>query len=109
MYGQKQFVNNTPDFLSVQITPRIGDTPGNEGPPVNFSLAPGQSADPIYGNDQNPFVDGISVNIVENGNITATQEFVLTRGSTVDNDFNMNGTVIFNLVGNSIVMAFSNN
>ncbi len=61
-----------------------------------------------YGNDQNPFIDGIPVNIVQNGNMTATQQFVLTRSSTIDNDFNMNSTVIFNLMGNSIVMTFSN-
>lgn len=104
----KTFINNTNYDLSVQLTVRKGANSGSEAGIVNFSLRHGNSSYVPYGDSDDPYLDGIAVNAVGGGNIIASQEFVITRGSTIDNDFNTNNCVNFGMKEDSIVLAFSN-
>jgi hypothetical protein len=104
----KIFGNRTPYDLSVQLTVRAGDTPGHTFGFVNVVIPSNTDQFVGYGNDSNPYLDGISLHGAGNGNKVASQETVLTRGSAVDNAFNTNDTVSFTQANQSIVMGFSN-
>jgi hypothetical protein len=106
--GAKTFVNNTGYSLSVMLTVRRGDVPGNEAGVDSFSLGSGTSLYVQYSGDENPYLDGISVNAVDHGNIIASQDFAFTRGSEVDDALNKNNTVGFGLQNESIVLSFRN-
>lgn len=104
----KTFVNTTNYSLLVQLTVRKGDQPGHTLNVVNFTLGEGVSSYIGYGDDQNPYLDGISVNATDQGNIITSQNFVTIRGSSVDNDFNINDHVTFSLNHDSLVLSYSN-
>jgi hypothetical protein len=106
--GAKTFVNNTGYSLSVMLTVRRGDQPGTEAGVDSFSLGQGWSLFVQYSGPENPYLDGIAVNAVDRGNIIASQEFVITRGSDVDNALNTNDTVDFGLQNQSLVLGFRN-
>lgn len=108
MEGAKTFINNTGCSLSVLLTVRKGDIPGNEEDQNSFSLEPGEHTYVQYGGSDNPYLDGIAVNAVTDGAVIASQEFVITRSSDVDNALNVNDTVSFVMQGESIALAFSN-
>jgi hypothetical protein len=104
----KTFTNATSYDLSVMLTVRQGVTPGTDLPPVNFSLNKGNSQYVPYGDDNNPFLDGIAINGIDKGNLIASQEFAITRGSSIDNDFNTNDHVAVRQSGDSFVLSFNN-
>jgi hypothetical protein len=106
--GAKTFVNNTGYSLSVMLTVRRGDQPGTEAGVDSFSLGTGGSLFVRYSGDENPYLDGIAVNAVDRGNIIAAQEFVISRGSDVDNALNTNNTVDFGMQNQSVVLGFRN-
>lgn len=106
--ASKYFDNQTGYALSVMLTVRRGDTPGSDIDPVNFTLDKGKGQSVGYGDDSNPYLDGIAVNAVDNGNIIASQQFVITRGSSLDNDMNTNDRVAFALEDDALVLHFSN-
>jgi hypothetical protein len=106
--GAKTFINNTGYNLSVMLTVRRGDMPGNEAGVDSFSLGSKGNLFVQYSGDDNPYLDGISVNAVDRGNIIASQDFVITRGSDVDNALNMNDTVCFDMQNESIILSFRN-
>lgn len=107
--GAKTFINTTTYNLSVMLTVRSGATPGiDESTPDSFSLAPGKSQWVQYSGDEHPYLDGIAVNAIDHGNMVASQDFVVTRGSQVDNDLNTHDTVLFCMQNASIVLGFSN-
>lgn len=108
MEGSKKFQNETGWDLSVLLSVRAGSTPGHIWKQVPFSLSRGTDQVIKYGNEDNPFLDGISLNAVASGEIVATQEFVFKRGSQIDDDFNTNDTVIFYREDEQILMRFEN-
>lgn len=106
--ASKYFDNKTGYDLSVMLTVRHGDTPGSDLAPVNFTLDKGAGQSISYGDDSNPYLDGIAVNAVDRGNIIASQQFVITRGSSIDNDMNTNDHIAFALDDDAMILQFSN-
>ncbi len=106
--GKKMFINNTGHDLSVQLQVRRGDTPGHLKGFKDFYMSKGQREMVEYSGPDNPYLDGISVNAIDSGEIVAEQQFVINRGSSLDNDFNTNDTVTFNWETENITLAFSN-
>lgn len=106
--GAKTFINNTEYGVTVMLTVRRGDTPGNVAAVDSFSLGRGEHLLVTYSEDNNPYLDGISVNALGNGNIILAQDFVATRGSDVDNALNTNNTVSFGMQNQSIILSYSN-
>ena len=104
----KTFINETTYELNVELTSRLGDTPGHEGRPVYFKLLPQAQSEVLYGDDKNPYLDAIMVKARGEGNMMTSMAKVLTRGSSVDNDFNTNDHVIFTLTQDSLVTTFRN-
>jgi hypothetical protein len=106
--GAKTFRNATQYDLSIMLTVRRGDQPGNEEGTKSFSLSKGQRQFVEYSSGANPYLDGIAVNAVEYGNIVASQEFVITRGSQVDNEFNTNKCIDISMNETNITLSFHN-
>jgi hypothetical protein len=106
--GAKTFINNSSYTLSVMLTVRQGDQPGHVFSVNSFSIGPNGTLAVQYSGDNNPYLDGISVNAVGNGNIITSQNSVNTRGSAVDNALNTNNTVSFAIQNTSILIGFSN-
>jgi hypothetical protein len=106
--GQKMFINNTTNNISVQLQVRRGDTPGHKKYDKDFSMSQGQHEMVSYSESSDPYLDGICVNTIDNGEIIATQQFVISRGSPLDDDFNTNDTVTFTMAKENIILAFSN-
>ncbi len=106
--GTKLFRNNTGKDLSVELEVRKGDSPSETLDMKSFSLSRGQSLNYTYSSDQNPFLNGMSVNAADGSSVIAEQQFIFKRGSELDNEFNMNNTVTFGLIAQSITVAFSN-
>ena len=104
----KTFINQTTYELTVELTSRLGDTPGHEGRPVNFKLQPQAQSEVLFGDDKNPYLDAIMVKARGEGNMWTSVAKVLTRGSTIDNNFNTNDHVIFNMTEDSLVTTFRN-
>ncbi len=94
MSGVETIVNNSAIPLAVILTGRVG-TPGQNGHPVSGAIPPHGSVTLQYGNDQNPFLNALSV--TENsGGAQISQTFTATATGgpgTLDNLFNANSTV----------------
>ncbi len=106
--AQKNFTNDTPYALEVGLTIRAGAEPGREASREAFTLAARQSKVVPYGSQNDIYLDAIHATGNGNGNTISASGKVVTRGSSVDNDFNTNDHVTFAMSGDSIVMSFSN-
>ena len=107
-WGKKKFINSTPMAISVQLWVRKGGDPGSTKSIKNFSLNPHHGCMESYGDDANPFLDGISINGVDQGETIAEQQFVFQRGNALDNGFNTNDTVTVRMIEQNFVLEFSN-
>lgn len=106
--GVKTFINKSGYNLSVMLTVRMGEQPGHEMGVNGFALGPQGSLPVQYSDDRNPYLDGISVSAVGNGNLLTAQCSVVTRGSGVDNALNTNNTVSVDVQNASLILGFSN-
>lgn len=106
--GQKMFINKMGLAISVQLQVRMGDTPGHLKSVKDFSMSKDQSEMVIYSESSDPYLDGICVNAIDDGEIVATQQFVISRGSPLDDDFNTNDTITFTKEMENINLSFSN-
>ncbi|MGE0321901.1 MAG: hypothetical protein AB7K71_07915 [Polyangiaceae bacterium] len=106
--GTKLFCNNTGKDLSVELEVRRGDSPSETLDMKSFSLSRGQSMSYTYSTPQNPYLNGMSVNAADGSSVIAEQQFIFKRGSELDNEFNMNDTVTFGLIEQSITVKFTN-
>ena len=96
----KVIVNMTSSELTdVTVIPRKGDDPANSGDPIpvgDGKIGPeGDVEHVIYGDDENPYLNGISVTVVnkDNGSTTTITKTVTTRGDEFDNILNTNDHV----------------
>lgn len=108
MAGAKTFINNTGKELSVTLYIRMSENPANSAGSKQFNLSVGQSEYVSYGDAVNIYLNGISVASISDGAIIAEQEFVITRGSNLDNQLNMNDTVTFTYPGGGFQISTSN-
>lgn len=78
----KNIFNSTPQPLKVSLLPRVGDNPDNNGPVTEeVVIMPGQEFTFNYGDNNNPFLNGITIAVAE-------------RGSPWDDTLNSNSTLI---------------
>lgn len=70
--------------LSIDLTVRRGSNPDDTRKTVSVSLGTGDSEMVTYGNDENPYLDGMAINGVENGEIVATQDFTFERDNEIE-------------------------
>lgn len=85
----KYFFNNTGWTLSVALVVREGDDPRHQVPgEKTFSLESQRGAWHSYGDGQTPYLNGIRVSAFKNGGLVSIQEFVIVRGSELDDQLN---------------------
>ena len=106
--GAKTFCNNTEYELAITLTIRHGDTPGSEAGSKAFTLGAHGNTFITYSEGINPYLDKILVSANGQGNHIEVQLGVVTRGSSVDNAFNMHDTVDINKSNDSLVLSFRN-
>jgi hypothetical protein len=108
MWGQKQLVNDTRYDLTITLNIRLSADPRYNAGKKTISMRPGESTRVIYGDERNPFLNGIEMIAILNGSIIATQELVITRGSDFDNKLNVNDTLAFLFANGAFVVRPSN-
>lgn len=107
--AQKLMVNQTSYTINGTITVRSGSTPGGqEFGQVPFTLQPNSQMMIPYGDANDPYVDQLEVSAMTNGAVILADQIVITRGSQLDNEFNMNDTVYIGLTGQSFVVTTAN-
>lgn len=107
-WGQKRFINATGNQLSVTLDIRLSSNPANNAGKKTFNMAVGQSLMEVYGDQQNPFLNGFELIAYRDGAILAQQRIVVKRGSPLDNQLNMNDTVTFLFANGSFYLQASN-
>ena len=106
--GAKTFKNQTNSQLSLQLFVRKGDDPASLLNVQSLMLAPGQSQNYNYSDNANPYLNGMGV--VTNGGADGISAFqyVIQRGSPVDNLYNQNSVVTISMAGQSLTIQSSN-
>lgn len=106
--GIKSFTNNTGSALHVCIFVRAGSQPGCVLRCICFCLIANETKVITYGNECNPFLDGVKAYQCTNGQYLCTKTCVTERGSDADNLLNTNSKIYFCLENSSIVVSASN-
>ncbi|WP_232667847.1 hypothetical protein [Pseudonocardia sp. TRM90224] len=106
----KNIVNKTGKDLSLVLTVRSGSNTGHAPKAtVSATVGHGKTATVSYGDDHDPYLDSIAVDVLDKGGLVATQEFAFQRGSTIDKNINTHDTVIVSMDHNkNLSLAFSN-
>lgn len=105
MEGVKEFVNHTCTDINVILKVRAGDTPGCTYKKEEFCLRVSECKKVCYGNELNPFLDGICVCYTAFGQCASSELAVLKCGSDVDRLINHNYRIIFLNAGPSVVIS----
>ncbi|MFD2170471.1 hypothetical protein [Tumebacillus lipolyticus] len=108
MNGAKTFINNTLATLQITLYQRLGTDPANLGNVVSFVLLPLQTQTITYGDEQNPFLNGLYLYTFFNGDTYLKMQYVAIAESPLDNLLNTNDMISFSLVEADIVTYASN-
>jgi hypothetical protein len=113
MSGSKTIKNNSNVAISVILRGRNGSDPhGGSLPPVSSTIAPQKSVTLQYGNDQNPYLNEMSVEGISSGSDIRQSYVATVRGGpgTLDNLFNTNSTltIAFNSGNYSFALSAQN-
>jgi hypothetical protein len=81
----KTFTNYPTKTFGVTLFIRQSENPANNAGQTRFDLSSGQREYVGYGDSVNIYLNGITLASVSDGAITGEQEFVITRGSSLDN------------------------
>jgi len=95
MSGSKKLVNKTGVYTNVVLNVRKGSNPQDHLKDVPVSLNAGETKTVQYGDDQNPFLNGVSYEYKPSGSLVSFNAQVATRGSQWDDVFNTNNTLTF--------------
>lgn len=108
--AQKLFVNNTGLQVTGQITVRTGDTPGQDLNDVSFTLSANEGTQQYvtYGDASSPYMDALEISAEADGAVLLSQQIVIARGSSLDNEFNMNDTIYIGLANNQLAVTTAN-
>ncbi|MTH53577.1 hypothetical protein GKZ89_09195 [Bacillus mangrovi] len=98
MAGVKTLINTTSATLQITLFGRAGSNPVNQGAATNVTLLPNQTLTVQYGDDANPFLNGISVFAIADNDLYSKVQFVLATGSELDNVLNTNNVLVFSKV-----------
>lgn len=104
----KIFINQTQKSIRVTLFVRASENPANNAGQQRFDLSAGQSQYVPYGDNINIYLNGISLASVSDGALIGEQEFVITRGSPLDNQLNMNSVVNISFPGGGFQINCSN-
>jgi hypothetical protein len=108
MEGIKEFSNDTCYELKVELTVRAGEKIGCTARTEEFCLQRGECKIITYGNDANPFLDGIHACASNHNQCSETGLFVRCPGSAVDKLINAYNHISFLLAAQSIVISAHN-
>lgn len=108
MSGSKTLINSTGVYVNGVLNVRKGSNPQDHLKDVNFSLDPGQTKTVQYGDDQNPFLNGVSYEYKPSGSLVSFSAQVATRGSQWDDVFNTNSKLTFHDISPSASISGSN-
>ena len=105
----KTFINQTNSELFIQLFLRSGSDPANGQGVQAVHLAVGQQKQVQYGNDQNPYLDGMAAMIVGGSDpAPSIFQYVLERSSAVDNLYNQNDIITISSSGQTLAVQGSN-
>lgn len=109
MSGSKKLVNQTGVYLNYTLTVRRGSNPQDKLKDVGGSLEPNETKTVQYGDDQNPFLNGVSYEYKPAGaDLVSFSAQVAVRGSQWDDVFNTNDTLTFQAISPSASISGSN-
>jgi hypothetical protein len=87
---QKTFNNRSAATLQIALLVRQGSNPANFDGQVVFSIAPGQTLTVSFGSVLNPFLNGVVMSTIFNGDIYNKTQIVTITQSILDNLLNTN-------------------
>jgi len=91
MSGTKTLINASPGTIEVTLVGRRGSDPSSgDLPPVTVKIAAGQRTTVQYGNDQNPYLNAVAVQVADADSNGQENLRVTQRGGpgTLDNKLN---------------------
>ena len=106
--GAKTFVNKTNSSLTVELFVRKGDDPANLLNVRSLVLSAGQSQNYTYSDNSNPYLNGVGVWVNGGNDAISELQYVVKRGSAVDDLFNTKSTITISMSGQSLVIQSSN-
>ncbi|HEX8467124.1 MAG TPA: hypothetical protein VF620_04900 [Allosphingosinicella sp.] len=106
--GAKTFRNQTSFPLTLQLFVRKGDNPASLLNVQSLMLAPGQSQNYNYSDNANPYLNGMGVQTNGGADALSAFQYVIQRGSPVDNLYNQNSVVSISVAGQSLTVQSSN-
>ena len=106
--GAKTFNNQTGHDLNIEITVREGDDVGTAFAINNVFLSANTNGQVVdYGDDNDPYLDGIIAYAADDVNITG-EIYVYAKEDSGDYSLNTNDTVTFILQNNTIILTCTN-
>ncbi|HMB53716.1 MAG TPA: hypothetical protein VKU40_10385 [Thermoanaerobaculia bacterium] len=108
MSGSKKLVNQTGVAINGVLDVRKGSNPQDHLKNVPFSIPANGTTNVQYGDDQNPFLNGVSYEYKPSGSLVSFSAQVATRGSQWDDVFNTNSTLTFHDISPSASISGSN-
>ena len=108
MSGTKTLVNSSRGPIEVTLIGRRGSDPsGGDLPPVTVRLDPGQSRAVQYGNDQNPYLNAVTMQAADADANGQGQLRVTQRGGAGTLDNRLNAYSVFKIVADPDQAQFS--
>lgn len=108
MSGTKTLINGSRNAIEVTLVGRKGSDPlAGDLPPVTVKIDPGATANVRYGDDQNPFLNAVSVTTGDSDSKGAENLRVVQRGGSGTLDNRLNAFSVFKIVADPDQAAFS--
>lgn len=109
MSGTKTLINGSRNAIEVTLIGRKGSDPnGGDLPPVTVKIpAGGTAANVKYGDDQNPYLNAVSVTTGDSDSKSAENLRVVQRGGAGTLDNRLNAYSVFRIVADPDQAAFS--
>lgn len=101
----KILINNSEKDLLVYLLTRKGDDPKHDGPEVEVRLPKGKTERVAYGDDHNPYLNGLALKWEDSISIGKITQRVPPghRGSDWDDTLNTNDTLTIKHAGMEVV------
>ena len=106
--GAKNFKNQTKSSLTLQLFVRKGDNPASLLNVQSLVLAAGQAQNYTYSGSSDPYLNGMAMTTNGGPDAISASQYVIQRGSPVDNLYNQNNTITITMSGQSLVVQSSN-
>lgn len=109
MSGTKTLINGSRNAIEVTLVGRKGSDPnGGDLPPVTVKIAAGATAQNVkYGDDQNPYLNAVSVTTGDSDSKAAENLRVVQRGGAGTLDNRLNAYSVFRIVADPDQATFS--